>query len=354
MYRFFKLFTLLILLFSSLTFTPSSFSDELIIEPEAGRAPLLNAIEHATSSVDLVMYGFTDETFVHALIQAKKAGKQVSVLLEPQPYKAASENTNVIRQLRAEHINLIWPDKIFKLTHQKTFILDQQTAIVMTFNLTHSSFSRERNFALIITDPNEVKEITHVFNADMNHQQSSVDNPDLLWSPNNSREKMLQFIQSAHSTIKIYAQDITDYQLIGALANAARHGIEVKILLSVSPEKSHSGKFNYLKKAGVIIHNSRDYYIHAKVILIDDQKAILGSINFTKPSLNNNRELSVITKDPRVIRQLKDTFDNDWHEQKSLTKYYFHILKQFLNYKNKDYKRVRSILCSTDQKNHAH
>jgi len=293
-------------------FSSFSVAEKLIIEPDAGRAPLLAAIKNAKSSIDIVMYGFTDEAFINALVAAKNHGKNVNVLLEPQPYKAENENNKTIRQLHAENIQLQWPDPSFKLTHQKTLIFDQQSAIVMTFNLTHASFNRERNFALILTEPNEVQEIKQVFDADWTHQNITVTHPNLLWSPNNSREKILRFIQSARSEIKIYAQDVTDYQTIGALANAARTGVNVKILLSASAEKWQSRKFSFLKKSGVMIHRSRHYYIHAKVMMIDHQRAILGSINLTKPSLDDNRELSVITQDADVIKQLNDTFDHDW------------------------------------------
>ena len=294
-------------------FTTFSFADELIIEPDAGRAPLLSAINNAKSSVALVMYGLTDQQFTDALIAAKNKGKTVQILLEPTPYKAEDENKRAIQQLQAHDINLHWPDKTFRLVHQKTFLFDQQYAIVMTFNLTHSSFTRERNFALLIRDPAEVKEISRVFNADFNHQTISVDDPHLVYSPDQSRSKILALIRKAKSDIKIYAQDISDYQIIGALANAARSGIHVEILLSSDERKFRSGKLNYLRKAGVVIHNNQHFYIHAKVMIIDHQYMLLGSINFTKSSLEDNRELSVITEDGQVINQLLQTFERDWN-----------------------------------------
>lgn len=293
-------------------FSSSSFADTLIIEPDAGRSPLFNAIHDAKSSIDIVMYGFTDQELLNALIQAKNNGKNITILLEPTPYQSLNENTRVIRQLRAENINLVWPSKTFHLTHQKTFILDQATAIVMTFNLTRGSFNHERNFALVVTNPDEVQEIKKVFAADCLHKKISVSNANLVWSPDNASQKMLQLIQSAHSDIEIYAQNISDYQIIGALAKASHAGKHIKILLSVSPRKLHNRKFSFLKKAGVVIHNSQHYYIHAKVMIIDHQRALLGSINLTKPSLENNRELSVITDESDVVKQLVNVFDKDW------------------------------------------
>lgn len=295
-------------------FNPSLFADQLIIEPDDGRAPILSAIQHANSSVSLVMYGMTDERFISALINAKNQGKLVQILLEPNPYKAGDENSIAIKQLQAAHVDLHWPDKQFKLTHQKTFLFDQKTALVMTFNLTHSTFNRERNFALLIDNPDEVQEIQQVFTDDWSHQNSKVQDANLVWSPDNSREKILDLIQNAKSSLQIYAQDISDYQIVGALAKAARRGVTVDIIMSDKSEKYKNKKLAYLRRAGARIKTNSHYYIHAKVMIIDHEQTLLGSINFTKSSLENNRELSVITKDSRVLKQLTETFEQDWQD----------------------------------------
>jgi phosphatidylserine/phosphatidylglycerophosphate/cardiolipin synthase-like enzyme len=286
-------------------------SPELIIEPNRGRAPLLNAITHANSSVNVAMYGITDESFINAFIQAKNQHKQVRILLQKQPYKTQDENKFAITKLMAANIPLQWPSEQFQLIHQKTFLLDQREAIVMTLNLTHSSFKNERNFALIITDPALVTEIQQVFNADWQHQSITVHQADLIWSPDNSRAKLLHLIHQAQSDIQIYAEEVRDYEIVGALAQAARAGVHVKILTSMQPD-SRSKKLAYLTRAGVEIHFSQTYLIHAKTMSIDHATAVIGSINLTQSSLDNNRELAVITHDHDVIRLLDKTFDGDW------------------------------------------
>src|SRR5437763_8266247 len=114
----YKFILILFLLF----FTHPLLADDLIIEPDAGRAPILSAIQHAKSSIALVMYGMTDEHFTKALIDAKNQGKLVQILLESEPYKASDENNNAKQKLQSAHVDLRWPDKQFKLTHQKTFL----------------------------------------------------------------------------------------------------------------------------------------------------------------------------------------------------------------------------------------
>jgi len=291
---------------------------KLIIEPEMGRAPLLGSILAAKSSVELAIYGFTDEEFVTALIQAQHQHKSVRVLLQHYPYQTTHENEVTIARLQAASVPLAYPGDNFTLLHQKTLIRDQQTATVMTFNLTHSAFKNERNFALQLDDPEDVAEIQHVFISDWAHQPVQVHAADLIWSPDNSREKLLTLIHGARHSINIYAEGLNDYAIVGALAQAARHGVEVNILMShyadqQGRQKAGGKKFVYLAKNNVTVRYSKHLVIHAKVMIIDDNTAVIGSINFTKQSLDSNRELSVITHDPNIIHSLDNTFSADWN-----------------------------------------
>jgi cardiolipin synthase len=311
-----------------LCFSISCHAEKLIIEPDMGRAPLLSLISHAKNSIDIVMYGFTDKTFSKALTDAKNNGKNIEILLEKKPYKNENENTSIVRILRANDINVTWANPDFKLTHQKMIMTDNNTALIMTFNLTHSAFDKQRNFALLIDDPDTVNEIKNVFTADRDRKEITVHQRNLVWSPDNSREKLLSFIRNAHASIEIYAQDISDYKTIGALAHAARNGVLVEILTSANKS---SKKYNYLQQAGVKIHFSNHYYIHAKVIIVDHNQAMLGSMNLTKSSIDNNRELSVITQDKEVLRQLENTFMHDWDDTKNLLSY--HTIKRLFSMK---------------------
>lgn len=300
-------------LLSLLFFILPAWADQLIIEPDRGREPLLQAIQTAKHSIKLVMYGFTDDILLQALIQKKMKGQTVNIILEESPYKAENENKKTIAQLNAHH--MAWQGSLSppRLVHQKTLLIDGRKAIIMTFNFTRSAFKNDRNFGLIIEDPKRVRLIESLFSADWNHTPTQHLAPDLIISPDNSREALLTLINHAKQAIRIYAQDINDYKIVGALAKAAQRGIHVEILTSKKIRKKQA---NYLARAGVNVKFSYLYYIHAKVLIIDNQKAVIGSINLTKASLDNNRELSVISEDPTVIQQLNATFNNDWNAAK--------------------------------------
>ena len=127
-----------------------------------GRKPILDAINDAHYSLQLVMYGLTDETLLNAILQQQSKGRAVKVILENAPYKMENENTKTIGELTAHHID--WQGTIppFRLIHQKTLLIDKHKAIVMTFNFTHATFKKERNFALVIDNPETVREIESI------------------------------------------------------------------------------------------------------------------------------------------------------------------------------------------------
>lgn len=308
-----KLFNMLkrfaISLFLFFIFILPASADQLIIEPDMGREPILNLINNTHTSLQLVMYGFTDQTLLQALLKQHSNHHQVQVILEPAPYKAEGENSKTIRAFQVAGVD--WHDSIpdVRLIHQKTLLIDQKKALVMTFNFTQSSFKKTRNVGIILTDPNDINDIVEHFNADWNHQPIFHHSPHLIWSPENSRQPLMALIANAKQSIYIYAQQISDDKILGALASAALRDVRIHILTSKNlPAK----QANDLTRAGAAIRFSKSLYIHAKAMVIDNQKAVIGSTNLTRASLDNNRELSVITEDRLVIQQLNETFENDW------------------------------------------
>jgi phosphatidylserine/phosphatidylglycerophosphate/cardiolipin synthase-like enzyme len=51
--------------------------------------------------------------------------------------------------------------------------------------------------------------------------------------------------------------------------------------------------------------------LHAKAIIIDDKSAFVGSFNFTKNSLENNREAGIFIQKNSIL-ELVNSFQEDW------------------------------------------
>jgi phosphatidylserine/phosphatidylglycerophosphate/cardiolipin synthase-like enzyme len=62
----------------------------------------------------------------------------------------------------------------------------------------------------------------------------------------------------------------------------------------------------------VQVKEDTQLYMHAKIIVADEQKAFVGSENISTTSLDRNRELGVLIADSNVINTLQQTFQQDW------------------------------------------
>ncbi|MDO5411635.1 MAG: cardiolipin synthase [Lachnospiraceae bacterium] len=83
---------------------------------------------------------------------------------------------------------------------------------------------------------------------------------------------------------------ILDYELMEAITFAAKRGVDVKIILPHIPDKITAfalAKTHYseLLRSGVHIYEYLPGFVHAKGIVSDDEKAVVGTVNFDYRSL---------------------------------------------------------------------
>ena len=121
-------------------------------------------------------------------------------------------------------------------------------------------------------------------------------------------------VAGATTSLDIYAEVLRDPELLAAIRDAARRGVRVRIV--VSPSDDFATEEAQLAAAGVAIRYSRTLYIHAKVIIADRERAFLGSQNLSATSLDLNRELGIIVRDPISLARLSRTFELDFRTGK--------------------------------------
>ncbi len=291
---------------------------QLLVEPDDGRAALERAIAGAQRTVDLVVYLLSDRQIIAALKAAQSRGVRVRVMLEEHPYGEGPGNGAVARDLQAAGVTTAWSNPVFRLTHQKTLLIDDATAWVMTLNLTASAFTRNREFAVAIADPAAVAEIRQVFEADWSRQGAQPRQPGLVWSPDNSRPKLLALIRGAKRTLDLYSEEMQDGETETALADAAWRGVGVRVLMtrgSGRRDPNERGR-QRVRQAGVQVRLIDAPYVHAKAMLVDAGSegalAFIGSENVSTSSLDQNRELGVLVNDAPPLKRLQDVFERDW------------------------------------------
>jgi phosphatidylserine/phosphatidylglycerophosphate/cardiolipin synthase-like enzyme len=213
--------------------------------------------------------------------------------------------------LRDGGVAVRWSSASFTYTHAKTIIVDRSHALVLTLNLTRSSFDSNREFGIVTTRAADVASAQAIFDADWNGQ-TETDPGDLVVSPLNSRGELLALIRSATKTIDIYAEVVRDRDIVGQLEREAKSGVTIRLMTSPDTDPADLAVLDELAKAGIEIRLVASPYIHAKAVIVDGARTFVGSENFTATSLNQNREIGLVTDDRAVTARLTAVFERDF------------------------------------------
>ncbi len=108
---------------------------------------------------------------------------------------------------------------------------------------------------------------------------------------------------------------IIDNELATALKLAAKSGIDVKIIIPYIPDKKivfivTESYAEELIQAGVKIYRYKPGFIHSKMMIIDDEVAMIGTANLDFRSLYLHFENSVYLEDKNTINEMRAFFNH--------------------------------------------
>jgi len=125
-------------------------------------------------------------------------------------------------------------------------------------------------------------------------------------------------ISKAQDSIYIQAYGFTSGEIAKALINAHERGVKVRVLLDKSNIGAKHSKMRDIRKAGIEVSIDKVSGIaHNKVIIIDKQKVITGSFNFTVGADIRNTENVIIVNDREVAKRYLE----NWYDRKSKSPY---------------------------------
>ena len=177
-------------------------SHTLIVLPDDTAKPILDALAGAQRSVNIRMFLFTDPTLLEAVVDAKRRGVQVRVMLNPARRSGEPENEKARKTLAAAGIDVRDSSPAFAVTHQKSMVIDDETGFVESLNWEPRDLTETRDYAVVTTHALEVAEMVKCFDVDWSHKKFHEDPTSrLIWCPNNGRERIAEFIDSAKDTL---------------------------------------------------------------------------------------------------------------------------------------------------------
>lgn len=334
---------------------------EILVNGEQAYPVMLQAIKEARSFLDLSSYIFDTHScgkgFATALIEAAERGVEVRVLVDAlgEMYtipriRSLFKGTKVFFSLflpfslsqRGLHINL--------RNHRKILVVDGTIGFTGGMNI-----STRHN----VSNPGRRKPVGDVhfrFSGPVvGHMQAAFMEdwhfatgesmtarayPDPVQGgeslcrgvsagPNENFEKLVWIVTGALTCARRNVCIMTPYfvpdqTMIAALCNAALRGVKVEIIL---PEKNNlpfvaqasRANFAELLRYGIRIMYQPGYFVHSKLLLMDEHYALVGSANMDARSQRLNFEFNMEIYDIEMNKNLRNHFAQARDQSRSVS-----------------------------------
>jgi cardiolipin synthase len=300
-------------------------SRTLIVMPDDSAQPILEAIAAAKKSLRIKMFLFSDPSLLAAVIAAQKRGVKVWVMLNPARRGGEPENEATRKKLKKAGVKVIDSNPAFAVTHEKSMVVDDEVAFVKSLNWETKNLTETRDYAVITARDDEVKEIIDCFEADWHRTKFDAGkHVRLIWCNYNGRDRIAEFIDGAKHTLFVQNERYQDAVIIERLVRAARRGVKIHVMArpphTLKKEKliEGVGGIRILNDVGVKVHKLKHLKLHAKMLLADSKRAIVGSINFSPGSFDSRRELAIEVDDEHVVKRLHHVARHDWKHSHAL------------------------------------
>ncbi|MBI9008914.1 MAG: cardiolipin synthase [Tenericutes bacterium] len=233
----------------------------------------------------------------------------------------------------------IWNSNLNYRNHRKATVIDGKVGFVGGMNLGDEYNHEDKKFGFwrdthVILKGNGVTSIQNVFVKDWYYITNNViekpmdksveslkgftsiieSGPD--FENSKIRDVYFKMINKAKKSIKLVTPYlIIESELMLAIKTAANSGVQVELLVPGKHDYKAVGYatesyYEQLLKMGVKIYVYNDHFVHSKILIIDDELASVGSVNFDPRSFHLNFEVTVIFANSSVD-YLVDSFKED-------------------------------------------
>jgi phosphatidylserine/phosphatidylglycerophosphate/cardiolipin synthase-like enzyme len=273
----------------------------LLQQPNDGVAPLVHAIDAAKTSIEILIFRFDQSEIERALANAVSRGVSVQALIAHVNSSGEDSLRRLEMRLLAEGLIVARTDGGLTRYHGKMMIVDHRELYVLAFNLTHQDLNASRSFGIVTKDPKLVREAMKLFAADTRRQPYEAGLGAFVVSPANARKQLSAFIKGAKNELLIYDPKISDPTMVRLLEDRNKAEVDVRIIGQMSG-----------KKLGPSARKLPQLRLHTRTMIRDRRLAFVGSQSLREIELDERREIGIVFRDPTVVNQLAQTFQEDW------------------------------------------
>jgi len=337
----------------------------LLADGQATYAAMFKAIQSAREHINLETFIYDDDDvgrkFAELLLQKQAEGVQVNLIFDSMgSFSTANAFFQRLRDggIQVVEFNPVNPFKahghwlLAHPDHRKILVIDGKVAIAGGINISAVYSSRLSGRGKVKGEPlpwrdtdvqvegPAVAEFQKLF-FDTWHKQNgpNLSEPDYFPDLKEEGNALVRVVgstpgQDNRITFIVYVSAITfaehsvhltnayfipDDQILDALTDAARRGVDVKIILPATTDYSmviYASQYNYsrLLKSGAKIYERRNALLHAKTAVIDGVWSTVGSTNMDYWSLLSDDEVNAVVLNREFAAEMEKMFAMDLAE----------------------------------------
>jgi cardiolipin synthase len=337
----------------------------LLADGQATYAAMFKAIQSAREHINLETFIYDDDDvgrkFADLLLQKQAEGVQVNLIFDSMgSFSTANAFFQRLRDggIQVVEFNPVNPFKahghwlLAHPDHRKILVIDGKVAIAGGINISAVYSSRLSGRGKVKGEPlpwrdtdvqvegPAVAEFQKLF-FDTWHKQNgpNLSEPDYFPDLKEEGNALVRVVgstpgQDNRITFIVYVSAITfaehsvhltnayfipDDQILDALTDAARRGVDVKIILPATTDYSmviYASQYNYsrLLKSGAKIYERRNALLHAKTAVIDGVWSTVGSTNMDYWSLLSDDEVNAVVLNREFAAEMEKMFAMDLAE----------------------------------------
>lgn len=285
---------------------------------------LIRLIRGAKKSFYGAFYEISSPDIVSALLAAHRRGIAVKLVVEKD-----NAGREAVRGLVKGGVEVVTDDGR-GLMHHKFAVVDEEVLWTGSFNLTDNAIFRNndnaveihsRELAAIYREEFEEMFTHRVFGNKREqgvfarlgksyHVNIGGSDINAYFSPEDNVERiLLKRIAGARESIHFMAFSFTSDEIAEALIACHKRGIRVMGVVEKNGSNSKFAEYVKLKIEGIPVRLDRNpYKLHHKTIIIDGERVITGSYNFSGGANRKNDENVLIIDNREIAREYLGEF----------------------------------------------
>ncbi len=273
--------------------------ERAILFPDERKASVLEAFEAARHSLAVGMFRWEDQELLSALESARSRDVRARVLLSERAKGWGQRLRALQRRLQAMGVEVQRYHTKASKYHAKYVVADERLALVSSFNFTSGNFQRTCDFGLLTQERETVLGLARLFEADWEGEENVEMPPRVVVTPGDGRRRILKLFLAARKSIDIVDHRLWAPDILQVLGLRAAENVTVRVLGQASAEN----------EPAIQCYKPPEWEPHGKLMIVDNEVAMLGSISPVTRLLDHRRELSILASEPACVQKLADFFE---------------------------------------------